>query len=107
MADKLHLDFAIIHRETHHNQETQITGGEETKLTLVGDVKGKIAFLVDDILDGTHTFLDAAEHLKHCEAKRVIIVATHGILSGNSAKGTLNEAHFSSLYRNSRFRCRR
>lgn len=54
MADKLQLDFAIIHRETHHIDETeQISGKKETKLTLVGDVNDKIVILIDDILDGT------------------------------------------------------
>lgn len=91
----MHLDFAIIHRETHHRD--QVSGNEETKLTLVGDVKGKVVFLCDDILDGTYTlislidsrngFVDAAEHLKLCDAKKVVIVATHGILSGDSAHG--------------------
>lgn len=80
----MHLDFAIIHRETHHEHVLET---KETKLTLVGDVKGKLVFLVDDILDGTHTFVDAAEHLKLCEAWKVVIVCTHGIISGTSAQG--------------------
>ncbi len=43
-----------------------------------------MAILVDDMIDGTHSFLDAAIHLKHCDASKVVIIATHGILSGDS-----------------------
>ena len=50
LADRLNMDFALIHRERYHiNQKvvTNITNGEvKTRLTLVGDVKGKICFLV-------------------------------------------------------------
>ncbi len=33
------------------------------------------------MIDGTGSFLDAAVHLKACNAKQVYIIATHGILS--------------------------
>ncbi|ORX63088.1 phosphoribosyl pyrophosphokinase [Hesseltinella vesiculosa] len=61
--------------------------GEESTITLVGDVKDKIVFLTDDIIDGCQTFLDAAEHLiKKCGAAKVYIIATHGVLSGDSVQ---------------------
>ncbi|CAO3701120.1 unnamed protein product [Rhizopus stolonifer] len=57
----------------------------ESTITLVGDVRGKIAFLTDDIIDNVGTFLDAADHLVHkCGADKVYIIATHGVLSGNA-----------------------
>ncbi|KAI8332158.1 phosphoribosyltransferase-like protein [Choanephora cucurbitarum] len=57
----------------------------ESTITLVGDVKDKIAFLTDDIIDNVGTFLDAAEHLVHkCGADKVYIIATHGVLSGDA-----------------------
>ncbi|KAI8988697.1 phosphoribosyltransferase-like protein [Pilobolus umbonatus] len=57
----------------------------ESTITLVGDVKGKVAFLTDDIIDNCGTFLDAADHLvKKCGADKVYIIATHGVLSGDS-----------------------
>ncbi|KAJ3100917.1 hypothetical protein HDU97_001857 [Phlyctochytrium planicorne] len=92
IADRLKMDFALIHRERFQvGQKAQGTGnvsqadaeGIQTKLTLVGNVKDKICFIVDDMIDGTHSFLDSAEHLKRCEAKQVIIIATHGILSND------------------------
>ncbi|KAL7309694.1 hypothetical protein PS15m_010545 [Mucor circinelloides] len=57
----------------------------ESTITLVGDVRGKVAFLTDDIIDSVGTFLDAADHLvKKCEADKVYIIATHGVLSGDA-----------------------
>ena len=41
----------------------------------------------DDIIDSVGTFLDAADHLvKKCEADKVYIIATHGVLSGDAIK---------------------
>ncbi|KAJ3158778.1 hypothetical protein HDU86_002459 [Geranomyces michiganensis] len=89
LADKLNMDFALIHRERYHiNQPARSKDdgmdGIENRLTLVGDVSGRDCFVLDDIIDGTHSFLDAAEHLKRCKASKVYIIATHGILSGNA-----------------------
>ncbi|KAI8082303.1 phosphoribosyltransferase-like protein [Thamnidium elegans] len=59
----------------------------ESTITLVGDVKGKVAFLTDDIIDNVGTFVDAADHLvKKCGADKVYIIATHGVLSGDAIK---------------------
>ncbi|CAO3652308.1 unnamed protein product [Cunninghamella blakesleeana] len=63
------------------------TDGEESTITLVGDVKNKIVFLTDDIIDGCQTFLDAADHLVNkCGAAKVYIIATHGVLSADSVQ---------------------
>ncbi|KAI8875169.1 phosphoribosyl pyrophosphokinase [Backusella circina FSU 941] len=57
----------------------------ESTITLVGDVYEKVAFLTDDIIDNCGSFLDAADHLvKKCGADKVYIIATHGVLSGDS-----------------------
>ncbi|EGF84286.1 hypothetical protein BATDEDRAFT_18588 [Batrachochytrium dendrobatidis JAM81] len=86
LADRLKIDFAMIHRERYHIKGDSSADQTETRLTLVGNVKGKICFMVDDIVDGTHSFLDSCEHLKKCEAEKVYIIATHGILSGDALK---------------------
>ena len=36
------------------------------------------------MIDGTGSFVDAAMHLMANKAKRVYIIATHGILSGDA-----------------------
>jgi ribose-phosphate pyrophosphokinase len=90
LADRLECDFALIHREKYHIPQQATEDTIETRLTVVGDVKGMMCFLMDDMIDGTHSFLDACEHLKACEAARVVILAVHGILSGNACQDLQN-----------------
>jgi ribose-phosphate pyrophosphokinase len=49
---------------------------------VVGDVAGRSCILVDDMIDTGMTIVSAARQLKDAGAADVIIVATHGILSG-------------------------
>jgi ribose-phosphate pyrophosphokinase len=51
-------------------------------LSVVGDVKGKVAIMVDDMVDTAGTLVKGAELLKREGAKSVIAVATHAVLSG-------------------------
>jgi len=48
---------------------------------VVGDVQGKIAIIVDDIIDDVEPFIAAATAVKERGALKVFVVATHGILS--------------------------
>ncbi|VVT51068.1 uncharacterized protein SAPINGB_P002973 [Magnusiomyces paraingens] len=58
---------------------------QEKVITLVGDVRGRTAILLDDMIDRAGSFVAAAELCyKNCGAKRVLVVATHAIFSGNS-----------------------
>lgn len=58
---------------------------QEKLIALVGDVEDKTAILLDDMIDRHGSFVAAAEHcVKNCGAKRVLVVATHGIFSGDS-----------------------
>ncbi|KAJ1736172.1 ribose-phosphate pyrophosphokinase 1 [Coemansia biformis] len=55
------------------------------RITLIGDVRGKLVLLLDDMIDHPSSFLTAAEHLMvHCGARAVYIVASHGLFSGSS-----------------------
>lgn len=55
-------------------------------VNVVGDVKGKVCLVVDDIIDTGGTINNAVEALFDKGAKEVYVAATHAILS----KGTLN-----------------
>jgi ribose-phosphate pyrophosphokinase len=47
IADYLRVDFALIHRERHHVRVGQKeTDKFETRITLVGNVKGKICLML-------------------------------------------------------------
>lgn len=58
--------------------------GEVSGMQLVGDVSGKDAIIIDDIIDTGGTLCNAADLLREKGAKRVMCYATHGIFS----KGT-------------------
>ena len=54
---------------------------EKPPVYLVGDVAGKVAIMVDDIMDDVHSFVNSAQVLKDNGASKVYCMATHGILS--------------------------
>jgi ribose-phosphate pyrophosphokinase len=49
---------------------------------VVGDVAGKAAILVDDMIDTSGTLVEAARVLRDAGAARVYATATHGVFSG-------------------------
>jgi len=53
-------------------------------MTLVGDVKGKTAIIVDDMADTCGTLAKAADVLMQHGASDAIAIVTHGVLSGNA-----------------------
>ena len=53
---------------------------------LVGDVKGKTAVLVDDMIDTAGTLCEAADKLLEFGAKEVFAVASHPVLSLSAAE---------------------
>jgi len=77
LADKLGVEFALIHRERTRKAE----GAPEKMEVLVGDVRGKVAILVDDMIDTGHTLALAAHSLKDNGAAKVFAIISHGLLS--------------------------
>ena len=55
--------------------------GEVAEMTVIGDVKGKVCVIVDDIVDTAGTLCKAAEVLMENGAKEVHSYITHGVLS--------------------------
>ena len=53
-------------------------------MNLIGDVNGADAIIVDDMCDTGGTIVKAAELLKKNGAKRVFVVVTHPVFSGNA-----------------------
>ena len=49
---------------------------------VIGDVKGKICVLFDDLIDTAGTICGAARLLKEEGAEKVYVCAAHGVLSG-------------------------
>lgn len=63
---------------------------------VIGNVKGKTAFLVDDIIDTAGSIAEAANILIKFGAKEVYALATHGVLSDSAmekiSKSSIKEA---------------
>jgi ribose-phosphate pyrophosphokinase len=53
-------------------------------MMLVGDVRDRIAILIDDLADTSNTITRAAKLLKKEGASQVYALVTHGILSGDA-----------------------
>ena len=79
IAELLHVPLAIVdkRREKHNVAEVQ---------NVVGDVKGKNCFLVDDMIDTAGSISESAKILKKHGAVKVFVLATHGVLSGNATQ---------------------
>jgi ribose-phosphate pyrophosphokinase len=75
-AGRLHAPLAILHKRRRPDQRNV----SET-LEVVGDVQGKRAVLVDDMIDTAGTITGGAEVLMSFGADEVYACATHGILS--------------------------
>jgi ribose-phosphate pyrophosphokinase len=49
---------------------------------VIGDVRGKTAVIVDDMVDTGGTLVKAAQALKGAGAVKVLAAASHGVLAG-------------------------
>ncbi|WP_413774501.1 ribose-phosphate diphosphokinase [Micropruina sonneratiae] len=90
-SDRLGLPLAIIHKRRDPNKANEVAVGE-----VVGDVKGRVCLLVDDMIDTAGTICQAAAALREHGASGVIAAATHPILSGPAAQ-RLNESVFEEI----------
>ncbi|KAF9028631.1 ribose-phosphate pyrophosphokinase [Haplosporangium bisporale] len=79
IADKLGMEFALIHKERR-----QIQAPHKSDMMLVGDVKGKVCILVDDIADTSFTITKAAKVLQQNGAQKIYAIITHAIMSGDA-----------------------
>jgi len=75
-AKQLHdAPLAIIDKRREQHNVAKV-------LNLIGDVKGRTAILVDDMIDTAGTITEAAKSLRENGAKTVFAVATHAVFSG-------------------------
>lgn len=89
IADRLNVEFALIHKE--RKKANEVAG-----MVLVGEVKEKIAILIDDMADTCGTICLAAEKLMQAGATKIYAILTHGIFSG-PALSRINAACFEAV----------
>lgn len=115
-AERLRLGIAVIHGEQKESESDEIDGRyspppcnlssrtmemdvgvpqhpakEKPPINVVGDVGGRIAIMVDDMVDDVHSFVIAAEVLKERGAYKIYVLATHGLLSSEAPR-LINES---------------
>lgn len=73
-ADRLHSTIAIIDKRRPKANVSEV-------MNVIGDVKGKTAILIDDIIDTAGTITNGANALLNLGAKDVYACCTHGVLS--------------------------
>jgi ribose-phosphate pyrophosphokinase len=76
-SDKLAAPLAIVHKRRDLKVANQVSVHE-----VVGEIKGRVCVLVDDMIDTAGTICAAAEALHEAGAAEVIVVSTHAVLSG-------------------------
>ena len=76
---KLNVDIAIVDKRRSHDVANQ-----SEVMDIVGNIKGRTAILVDDIIDTAGTICHAADGLIERGCARVFACATHAVLSGSA-----------------------
>ncbi len=76
-ADWIGADLALMTKQRPAQQVAEIG-------YVLGDVSGKTALIVDDIIDTAGTLAAAAQTVLDAGATRVFAAATHAVLSGNA-----------------------
>jgi ribose-phosphate pyrophosphokinase len=76
-------DLAIIDKRRPRANESEV-------MNLIGDVEGRTAIMVDDMVDTAGTLCSAANALKERGAKKVVAYCTHAVLSGKALDNVRN-----------------
>lgn len=88
-AKRLDADLAIIDKRRDRPNESKA-------MNVIGDVSGKTAILLDDMVDTAGTLCNAAQMLQEAGATEVHACCSHPVLSGPAIK-RINESVIKSL----------
>jgi len=79
IAKRIGADLAIVDKRRER-------AGESEVMNIIGDVKGKECFIIDDIVDSAGTLCNASDALIREGATNVYSYVTHGVLSGKAVE---------------------
>ncbi len=88
-AKSLHADIAIVDKR-------RVSGDKVVVENVVGDVRGRDLFVVDDMVSTGGSLTDACRILKKKGGNKIYIMATHAVLCGDAVR-KLNEAPVEQL----------
>lgn len=78
-AERLGATLAVLTKQRPDHNEAEIT-------LLIGDVEGRAALLIDDMIDTAGTLCAGAKVVQDAGATRIFAAATHGLLSGRAVE---------------------
>ncbi len=78
-ASQLGTDFVVVDKERQHANQVQA-------MNLIGEVKGRQALIVDDMIDTGGTFVATVKLLLKRGAREIMAVITHPVFSGQAVK---------------------
>ena len=74
VAEKLGADLAVLTKQRPEHNAAEVT-------LLIGDVKGRDAILIDDMIDTAGTLVAGAATIREAGARRIFAAAVHGLFS--------------------------
>ena len=74
LADYLNSTIAIIEKRRQRPGEAEV-------MSIIGEVKGKTAIMIDDIVDTAGSLCEGAKALKKLGANKILAACTHAVLS--------------------------
>jgi ribose-phosphate pyrophosphokinase len=86
-AEQLNAELAIVDKRRSYDVANQ-----SKVMEIIGEVRGKIAIMVDDIIDTAGSVVNAANALIEYGADKVYACAVHGVLSGAAIERVANSA---------------
>jgi len=79
MAGILNVPLVIIDKRRRTHNESEIS-------YVIGEIEGKTAVILDDMIDTGGSVSNVAKVMKEKGAKKIIICATHGLLNGKAVE---------------------
>jgi ribose-phosphate pyrophosphokinase len=86
-TDRLGCPLAIIHKRRDPNLPEEVAVQE-----VIGDVRGRVCLIIDDMIDTAGTITKAADALMDAGAAGVVSAVTHAVLSGPAVDRLKNSA---------------
>jgi ribose-phosphate pyrophosphokinase len=80
LAETLESDLAVIAKRRPEPNKSEVM----TVITIIGDVRGRTAVMIDDMIDTAGSISDGAEALMRMGARNVVACCTHAVLSGRA-----------------------
>jgi ribose-phosphate pyrophosphokinase len=81
LAYQLDVPLVVMEKRRYLDRHDQ----SET-FQIIGEVGGKTAVIIDDVISTGGTIVNSARSLKEAGASHIVVAATHGVFAGNAAE---------------------